>query len=239
MIEKTETKRTPAYAPYESFNRLLSRMKEALPLPEPIDSSFWARMRFSGSITSALKSTLIYLGLLTVDNSPTEDLEQLVKAGPEERRPVLKRVFEKAYEPVLIKLDLERATISQVRAEFKALGADGEVGQKAVSFFLAVAKDAGIQLHKHLTARQPRTSSGRKLGIKAEGGQKPQQEEKLTSEQAATSEGMKNLHPAIAGLLQALPKPGKAWSADEKRTFKTAFEALLDVVYPAAETKAT
>lgn len=169
--DKTEARRTPAYAPYESFNRLLGRMKDALPLPRPLDSSFWARMRFSGSMTSALKNTLIYLGLLTEENIPTEDLEELVQANPEERKVILRQIFDRAYEPILIRLDLERAQRPQLKAEFKALGADGEVGEKAISFFLAVAKEVGKKLHKYLTVRQPRALGSKKPGPKPKGEQ--------------------------------------------------------------------
>jgi len=231
VTDKIEVKRTPAYAPYESFNRLLDRMKECLPLPSPLDSSFWIRMRFSGSITSALKSTLIYLGLLSQENMPTEELENLIKTAPEMRSALLSKIIDRAYESILTKLDLERATTGQLRAEFKALGADGQVGQKAMSFFLALAKDANKKMHPHLTARQPRGS--RKTIIRT----KEEQEDTRVHKPPPPGdiEGtpiLQNVHPAIAGLLKVLPSIDEGWTDDERKRFKIAFEALLDVVYP-------
>ncbi len=237
-MDKTESqqKRTPAYAPYESFNRLLGRLKEALPLPKPLDSSFWARMKFSGSMTSALRSTMVYLGLLTSDGMPSQELEGLLGGDIKERRVVLRRIFEKVYEPILTKLDLERATSGQLRAEFKALGADGEVGKKAVSFFLAIAREAGVQLHPHLSARQPRAPGEKRTRPKAEGKReaKSKGESRLGTEGGVLPMVLGHLHPAIVGLLQTVPASDSPWDAEGKQRFKVAFEAMLDVLYPTA-----
>jgi len=235
--EKMENQRTPAYASYESFNTLLDRMKEALPLPRPIDSTFWLKMKFSGSSTSALKSTLIFLGLLTEENMPTEELEELAKTEKGNRGTIFGHILDKAYAKIFTKLDLERATTGQLKTEFKNIGADGQVGQKAMSFFLAMAKDAGKKMHAHLTTRQPRSSSGiKKQSTKHTNEQDNNETHKDSNEDNSgkiiVPSILPAIHPAIAGLLQVLPTVGKDWTEAEKTKFKTAFEALLDVVYP-------
>jgi hypothetical protein len=234
--EKMENQRTPAYASYESFNTLLDRMREALPLPRPVDSTTWLKMKFSGSTTSALKSTLIFLGLLTEENMPTEELEELAKTDKENRGTIYGHILDRAYAKIFTKLDLERATTGQLKTEFKNLGADGQVGQKAMSFFLAMAKDAGKKMHSHLTTRQPRSSSGiKKQTTKHTDEQDNSQTHKDSNEDNSAKfleSPLPTVHPAIAGLLQVLPQSGKDWTEAEKAKFKTAFEALLDVVYP-------
>jgi Family of unknown function (DUF5343) len=234
--EKMENLRTPAYASYESFNTLLDRMKEALPLPRPIDSTFWLKMKFSGSTTSALKSTLIFIGLLTEENMPTDELEELAKTDKDNRGTMYGHILDRAYAKIFTKLDLERATSGQLKTEFKNMGADGQVGQKAMSFFLSMAKDAGKKMHPHLTTRQPHAPGLKKVTAKhldeQSANNNEEQKEKTDENIGKISTLIPSIHPAIAGLLQVLPTQEKGWTEVEKTKFKTAFEALLDVVYP-------
>lgn len=59
--------------------------------------------------------------------------------------------------------------------------------------------------------------------------------EDITEPHVLSNIHLSKLHPAIAGLLQELPAPSSSWNKRSKEQFKSAFEAILDLIYPAEE----
>jgi hypothetical protein len=45
----------------------------------------------------------------------------------------------------------------------------------------------------------------------------------------------KGLHPALAGLLQTLPKMGENWTEAERQRFMAAFEPVLNIAAPVVD----
>ena len=90
-----------------------------------------------------MKRALVFLGLIKKDGSPEENLEKLIKAEGEERKAIISEIVSCSYVDLLAQVDLERATAKQLQDYFKSIGADGKIGQMCISFFLALAREAG------------------------------------------------------------------------------------------------
>ncbi|OGO08398.1 MAG: hypothetical protein A2Y61_07015 [Chloroflexi bacterium RBG_13_60_13] len=109
---------------------------------------------FSQSTALTIKSALSFLGLTDPQTGePTVRLRGLLEAKGEDYKTQLKDMIESAYQPVLGDLDLQQTTLGKIEERFRRYGAEKNVGSKCLSFFLALAKDAGIKLSPNLVAR--------------------------------------------------------------------------------------
>jgi hypothetical protein len=94
-----------------------------------------------------------YLGLIRLDGTPTDGLRALIKAEGEERKGLMVIMLKTNYPFLFGDFNLSGATPGQLRERFEAAGVSGDTTRKSVSFFLAAAKDAGLPISTHLTAR--------------------------------------------------------------------------------------
>lgn len=159
--QRREVGRVPAYLSYSSWLKLLEGLEKYL--PPRFDSSYWDGLKFSGSTRFTARSALVFLGLIDSDNKPTQELQALVDSKEDERRDHLKSIILQAYRHVIRDLNLERATTGQLEEFFRKAGAKGDVGEKSISFFLALSNDAGLRLSPPLEqktrgSRVPRTT---------------------------------------------------------------------------------
>ena len=81
-----------------------------------------------------------------------------------EARTILREIVNTAYVPILDGLTPKTATPDHLAEKFKRGGSQDEVGRKGMTFFLGVAKEAGIELSPQLKTRerQPSTRSQRR-----------------------------------------------------------------------------
>lgn len=194
MTEESPKVSTPAYVPFKTFSSFINGLSEN-GIPSQIDKSIMRNL--SGSVQSALVSTLEYLKLIDKAGKPAPQLTQLVESKEKERADILRSVLENAY-PFLFSgaLDLKRATSKQVEEAFRLQGAAGSTAVKCIAFFLAAAKEAGVQISSHVKTPQvvrnspPKRSNGG-------GATRPKEEEEEEEESGA---GTKKLQ---------LPLPGK------------------------------
>lgn len=143
--------RLPPYLTHATWQRLLGALYQHVPLQ--LDRSYLKDFGVSESTALTVRATLSFLDLIGPENEPTDKLLNLVKTEGENRRLLLKEIAEAAYKPVFGGLDLEHATLGQVKECFRQFGADNNVGNKCLSFFLALAKDSGIGLSPNLLSR--------------------------------------------------------------------------------------
>lgn len=154
------SKAIPPYMPYKTFINTIAGWSVAL--PNRIDRSVLGS--YSGAMQSWMMSTLRYFALITGDGIPTDKLRHLTHTTANERQQLLVELLRYGY-PFLFQnaFDLSKATPSQLREKFKDTGAQGSTLVKSLSFFLAMAKDAGIPLSPYLKMRQRTSgSNGRK-----------------------------------------------------------------------------
>lgn len=148
---------TPAYVPFKTFISVLDSFKHFL--PDAIDPTMWPS--YSGGIKSQLMGTLKFLNLIDAQNCPTPALRSLAEADAHHRPPLLKEVLRNAYGD-LCKLDLTKATPGSFDAEMRKFGQEGDTHRKACSFFLQMARLAGVPLSPLLLKKGSLSGTRRK-----------------------------------------------------------------------------
>lgn len=151
-----DAKQQPASAPYMSykgFQNYLTRFSEE-GLPDRFDGTYFGNA--SGSLVAQVRGTLRYLDLIDEDKLPTELLKTLADADEGVRKQYLKMIFEEKYADALVLS--QNATAGQLADVFRARGLSGATVQKAITFFLGMAEDVGVDLSPHF--KKGRVSAG-------------------------------------------------------------------------------
>lgn len=237
MAARHREQAVPPYVSYRSWEALLKLLGGMSRLPSSLDSSVWDRFRFSGSTRSALKSALLFLGLRTPDNRPTEALDRLVAAKGDQKRDLLSALVDQHYRPLLGAMSLQRATRRELREAFQRSGLRGETAEKAILFLVALAKDAEVPLHEHLASRK--ISRRRPEFAAAKSIRNGEENRAVLAQRAEESRDdalPQDLHPAVGGLLHLLPPRGQSWATpDQHDLFLQAFAAAVSLAHgPAA-----
>jgi hypothetical protein len=150
--EPKEKVRLPPYLTYATWHRLLESLRRHT--PSHLDRSHLMYLGFSQSTALTIKSALSFLALIDPHTGePTVRLRGLLEAKGEDYKNLLRDMIEASYRPVLGDLDLQQTTLGKIEDRFRHYGAEKNVGSKCLSFFLAVAKDAGITLSPNLATR--------------------------------------------------------------------------------------
>jgi len=229
MAETEVKKSLPPYVSYKSFSRFIKGLQSGH-LPSRIDKAVLTGM--SGSVQSAMTNSLEYLQLIEAGGRPTKALEDLAGATGPEYSEKLKGIVESSYGFLFDDgLELSRATTGQIQEAFRRQGANSSTGIKAIAFFLAAAKDAGITISKYVkTPSSPKPQAARKAA------QRAAEEDESSDEQGDAGQPSNNMpnniDPALAGLLMRLPEPGETMSKKDRDRFLSAFSAVLAVLYP-------
>jgi hypothetical protein len=147
-------KRTPPYVAFSSLKTFLSNLRESGGVPIAIDSSVYGNM--SGSLRSQLRGALKFFGMAGADNKPTAVMHRAVEATADQGvwRAFVAEVLQEHYAPILAH-PLTTTTPGALLKEFQTyyLGAS-DLMEKAITFFIYAAKEAGVPLSPRLTERQ-------------------------------------------------------------------------------------
>lgn len=156
----------PASAPYMSyrgFKGFLEKFAEPNGLPARLDKSYFNGA--SGSLVAQVRGTLKYFDLIDDAYEPTDMLREIINAAEADQRDFLKMIFEEKYADALA-LN-KNATAGQLAEVFRTRGISGATVQKAISFFLSMAEDVGVEVSSHFrTGRAVSTSTPRKRAAK-------------------------------------------------------------------------
>ena len=145
----------PPHLSFRTMEGLLDRMERENLVPTQLDRTYLST--YAGSEQSRILVGLRWLGLIDPDNRVKPELAHLVASATRDQR--LSDVLRARYSWALSLGD--NATEQQLLDAFKdKTGAEGETRRKAVSFFLAAAANAGLQLSPLF-----RTSRGRPAGV--------------------------------------------------------------------------
>lgn len=220
MAENTDEKKlTPPYLPYKTLINFLERLKVGI--PARIDRSVMGS--FSGAIQAALFTALKYLQLVNREHIPTEKLTKIVLAEGEERKKLLREIITVSY-PFLFRegLDLKRATAHQIQELFDQSGASGGTITKSITFFMAAAKDAGIELSPHLKIK----GAGRKPGKTRKGLDRLEKQDNGFSQSEEPSAGGKDSLAELQVWLSMFPKFDPTWTDEIKAKWFDGFRDL-------------
>ena len=187
---------TPAYATASSFANLIIDLRET-GIPTHITRSVF---KGSNSGKATMASSLKALGLINDDTTPTSKLTKLVKE-PSNYKANLAIVIREAY-PFLFddSIDLANTTSEKVAEKFKAAGAGGSTVSKGMAFFLAIAKEAGIEVSPRVKAPPPlRSANGPKPKART-GDEEDADEEDDPSDPGESHQGMIKIPIPLHGL---------------------------------------
>lgn len=143
------------YMSYKGFQNYLTRFSEE-GLPGRFDGSYFGNQ--SGSLVAQTRGTLRYLDLIDDDKHPTDLLKTIVEADEGERKQHLKMIFEEKYADALALS--KNATAGQLAEVFRERGLSGATVQKAITFFLGMAEDLGVELSPHFKKGRAAASNG-------------------------------------------------------------------------------
>jgi hypothetical protein len=152
MPKAEERQPLPPYIPFKTLQGFIQKLKDTA-IPERVDSSLLRS--YSGSMARQLVAALKFLRLLDGNNYATENLRNTVKAySTPEWGEIFGQIFAEAYGELIGELNLEIATSGQLADRFKAWGAEGQVLQKCIAFYLAATANVGWTISPHITSKE-------------------------------------------------------------------------------------
>lgn len=165
MTDQAITK--AGYHSFSGFKTFILKLGESV-IPHQIDRSTLSGK--SGSDQSSLINTLRWLQLIDDEGHPSSELSSLVKGGEDEFAENLNPIIRGAYDLLSDgSIDIKKGTASQLEKRFREYGNSGSILIKAIAFFLAASKEAGIELSPHFkTPAKPKGSGvGKRRAKKA------------------------------------------------------------------------
>lgn len=147
---------TAPYMSYKGFKNYLTKFSEPGGLPARFDVSYFNNA--SGSLVAQVRGTFQYFGLMDEDRAPTDLLKTIVHADEAEQREYIKMLFEEHYADALA-LD-KNATSGQLAEVFRARGLNGATVTKAITFFLGMAEDVGVEVSPHFKKGRAAATNG-------------------------------------------------------------------------------
>jgi gas vesicle protein len=224
MRENKELKKPlPPYLPYRTFLNLEDRLKASI-TPARIDRSVVSS--FSGAIQSQIFLTLKYLGLINENGVPSELLDKLLKAKDDTRQKILNDIVVASYPFLFVaNLDLKKLTADQLLDIFNKEGCSGETTRKAMAFFTAIAKEAGMELSPYLKRLKSRGSRGTGSKIKKEG-------EEVQKAGSSNNQPAHTLLTSNQGwqqqVLSKIPDFNPGWDVEERKAWYEMMSRLID-----------
>lgn len=236
MATAEDKKLLPPYASYIAFTRLLDTLRQdGHHLPDQIDRGVLSGM--SGSAQTSMLKTLEAMELIDKAGRPTKALRDLLppQRGTPQFKAQFKPIVENTYGFLIdAGINLKTATTNQVQSAFRTQNVTGSTVSKCIAFFLAAAKEAGIEVSKYVrtppmaeVTTKRRSAAARSTAIDDEddGDDAVREVIQFTAD----------LHPALQGVLRTLPAPGESMTIKERERFMKAFEAVLSLAHPTAE----
>jgi len=174
---KSELKasRNPPYIPWKTFENYIGGLKGST-VPHTLDGSIKPK-GMAGGMWRQLLSAIRFLGLTKEGNVVDDSLESLVAShGTDQWGQAVKETILPAYDDIVGDLPLDNATPGQLNKCFvDRSGANGQVLDKCVRFYLHALKHSGTKYSSHLSMREPGASPKRNVAGKRR--QKPKSTE--------------------------------------------------------------
>jgi hypothetical protein len=155
MTENDKSSKAPtvAYVPFKTFLSAIEMLEQGV--PDNINRTVWSS--FSGVTVGQVLGAFRFLGLINQDGTPTEGLH-LVVDDAKNRKEQLRRIMTQSYTK-LAKRDLEKMDLKSLQDIMREYEVTGATLQKAITFFLQLARYAEVPLSPYLL-KQTRNVSG-------------------------------------------------------------------------------
>jgi hypothetical protein len=159
---------TVAYVPFKTFLSAIEALGQGV--PPNINRTVWPTQ--SGIMVSQILGAFRFLGLITQDGTPTNDLHKLAEDAPN-RKETLKKIMGRSYVS-LAKRDLSKLDPATLQNTMREYGVTGETLKKAITFYLQLARFTDTPLSPYLLQQTrtvptgPRKKRGRPASADAE-----------------------------------------------------------------------
>jgi hypothetical protein len=139
----------PPYTSFKGFINFIDELRSHGEAPSVIDRSLLSKR--SGSDQSALMATLRWFSLITDTGSPTDLFKALFDAHETDRQDLLNSMVADSYAFLSdSSFNVRNATTAQLTERFREYGITGSTLNKSISFFIAICKEAEIQISSHI-----------------------------------------------------------------------------------------
>jgi hypothetical protein len=221
---------TPPYTSFTTLTNTIDRMREEGGPPSRLDGSYLSN--YAGGTRYAFVAALKALALIDDEGKPTPILTELVEAQDEKRqKEIMGDVLRQHY---MDALSLPaNATQAQLETVFRNYGIGGSTLRKAIGFYLAAARFAGLTFSRHF--KLPKLQPGEKRATTPKKTAEPEGQEHERKQDPPPRSQVGDLHPLIVGLIRELPEAGAefpeekqdAWFAIAKATFRLIYNTSL------------
>jgi hypothetical protein len=199
--------------PYGTYGRVRGLIDKFAETITPTSLSTHVVDGISGGDFSAVMTSLNFLGLITETQATKPELRELVaarKQGEPEYKEAMRQIIEKAYKPIVGKVDVESGTLPELEKAFKDAGVpQGQMITKVTRFYIKALEDCDVKISDYITKprpRQPNKNKGTKGQKKAKGGAASDDKNK-DFDPNGTSGGV-TTHDAIPKGFERLTMPG-------------------------------
>ena len=219
------------YGPFQTFRNFLEQLSSASVVPRRIDKSVTSNM--SGGGRSQLLVALRFFELVAgADDAVTDRLRELVQQSEEGRVLWADSELRARYAGAL-ELSASGGTNAQLREWFEeTYGHGGTTAEKAIRFFMQMANYANLELSPLFSL--PRAGPARPRNRAT---QRPEEEPAPPPTRPSPASPQEQWDPAIEAWLKRLPGPEADWNSAERAAWTTAFNAMLDTVYPKSKAR--
>lgn len=215
---------TPAYGSFKTFTTFFNSRRDDEHATDVVDRSLMTN--FSGSSQNELIAGLKFLKLIDEKGAPLPAYEQYVRATDAERKSLLAQLLRNAYPFVFNAppFNIERATTHTTAEVFRGQGINGSTLSRAVAFFLAAAKEAGIKVGANIKAPPIAKASKPKKETKPNGAASEDDEHEGEDELAAGTQVFEIPIPINRKVKIMIPD---IWSSADWDLFQTMLTAYI------------
>jgi hypothetical protein len=228
-------------APYTSANAAITvlQMNREKGLTSPVTNETLIRLGVSESIARRTLNSFETLGLVDEDGTVSETLQGFHQLrGADEYREALQTFVRSTYEDVLHYANPEKDDLKRITEAFRGYEPAGQRSAMA-ALLIGLWRYAGLPTAEPEAApREGKKTVGSGYAISSTPRSKPKTSPPVTSPsgRAPTFEFEGTLPPGLVGLLHQIPRNGGSWTTQERQSFLTAFEAVLNFTVPVNDT---
>ncbi len=192
-------------------------------VPTRIDKT--SMLGLANAVTSALLGALRYFNLIDEKGVPQPDFYILATGTDAERTAVWRKMFESGYSDIIAGLNLERASLGELRERFDKIGLEVDNTRKCYGFFVGLAEAAEVPMAAHLKPVRGGKPGARRPRRPKNGRTSTEPELPLTPPAAPPAQAPPQSVTEI--LLSKFPAFDPSWSADIQEKWFAGFQTLM------------
>lgn len=191
-------------------------------LPKEVTTDVLIKIGIKETIVPRTLQSLRLLDLLKEDGQPTETLEALSKARPDQYKDELASWLRSVYADVFTYAEPSAASSDEIRNAFWGYEPRGQI-DSMIRLFLGLCEEAGIVEGEKRVPSSPKASPRRST----EAGAAFVKKQLSRGTKAPPVDSLGDLPAGLIGLLRDLPS-SKRWTKADRDAFLAAFTGVLD-----------